>query len=181
MYHPPGGREGWRIRKHTRGETTKHRSRGANATIMMLALFIASVTGHCGRVCQEQLRKISPPPPPPMDKWSAQWVAALAKNAGLNDSTFVENDVDGSALHEMWIQHNNGGGATSSTLSGILDTAADKPGPKMRFLHFVRRWSQVAARPAPPPPPPSPPAPSRPPPPPNSPPLVAVEATAVPA
>lgn len=154
--------------------------------------------GRCGADCRAhyaELAKRHPPPPPPMDSWQVRYVAEQAKKAGLNDSVVIEQDIDGSALHEMWIQHQSTmakdtpapipkseQSSVPASLVAVLDASSDKSGPKLRFLHMVRRWASAAARPGPPPPPtpsfpPPPPLPE--PPTPDSPPTAQVVAAAV--
>ena len=100
-----------------------------------------------------------------MDTWTTKAVEDIASKAGLNATVFGEHDINGAALHEMDIQYEH-----SMKIPAVVDEAGgEKFGPKLRFLHMLRRWAKSSTEPAPQrpaaPPPPFPPDPPFPPPP----------------
>ena len=97
--------------------------------------------------------RISPPPPPPLETWSVELVAKTAGDAGLDQSTFTEHDIDGKALHELSRTYR-----ATNTVPSLIDAAAKAHGPKLRFLRLLRKWGDAAEAPMPiGPPPPMPP------------------------
>ena len=96
---------------------------------------------------------------------TGEQVRAWVRREGLNETTFKEQDIDGSALHELWMQRSEPHGV-AEPLHRLLDREGTTLGSRLRFFHRLREFSRRASAPLPPPSPARPPpSPSRPPPP----------------
>ena len=87
---------------------------------------------------------------------------AWAKTEGLNDTAFREQEIDGSALHELWIQRSEPQ-HVAEPLDKLLSREDTSLGSRLRFFHRLRAFSRRASAPLPPPSPAKPPPPFPPP------------------
>lgn len=102
----------------------------------------------------------SPPPPPPLDKWGAEEVSKFVSSVpGMNGTHFKEEDIDGSALHELWIEREEQGGRAAWQAL----TSSSGLGARLRLAHRLRGAAHDASKPRPPLPPPPDPYPPPPP------------------
>ena len=133
--------------------------------IMSLALVLPLMTygDACRGTCRYNRMALkggyahSPPPPPPLDTWTVRDVEGFVAGVrGMNDTAFKEANIDGAALHELFIERTEHG--SDSAALGALTKDADL-GTRLRFFHKLRGFARDANAPHPPPPPPPGPEP----------------------
>ena len=131
---------------------------------LVLPLMTCGVSGqHCGGTCRAikagRVTVHSPPPPPPLDNWSVGDVAHFVGSVkGMNASAFQEANIDGAALHELFMERTERDSKGEVAALGSLTRDADL-GTRLRFFHRLRGFARDANAPHPPPPPPPEPGP----------------------
>ena len=132
---------------------------------MLSLLLLTPLADKCGGTCrymqmQAKLGNLnSPPPPPPLDMWDkhyvARWMSHDPQLVGINTTAFQDANIDGAALHELWLERNEPQGqAALASLTADADLGA-----RLRLFHRLRGITRDAMAPAPPPPPPPEPSP----------------------
>ena len=129
-------------------------------TLLLLRLWPTSAAACRYMQMQAKLGNLnSPPPPPPLDMWDkhyvARWMSHDPQLVGINTTAFQDANIDGAALHELWLERNEPQGqAALASLTADADLGA-----RLRLFHRLRGITRDAMAPAPPPPPPPFPSP----------------------